>query len=69
MKTRIIKLPNGKFVLEAKRFFWGWLGVNLTGEFEGRKMFFGLVRNLCWSHCWCDTKEQADARIGNLNSY
>lgn len=69
MKTRIIKLTNGKYVLEAKTFPWGWRGVDSDGMFESRKMFLGLCRNLCWHHCWCDAESEAKSRRLNLYSY
>jgi len=69
MKTRIRKLVNGKYVLEVKRFFWGWQGVDCDGMFEGRNMLFGLCRNLCWPQCWCQSENEAKGRKLNLYSY
>jgi len=68
MKTRIIKLRNEKFVLEARRFFV-WKGVDRNGMIETRTILFGLFRNPCWHYCWCDTKDEAEKRKPNLLSY
>ena len=61
MRTRIVKLQNGKYALQVRK-FWQWRGVLSNGILEPRNDYFGLMRNLCWNRCWCDTKEEAEKR-------
>jgi len=69
MKTRIVILPNGKYVLEVKRFLRRWIGVDRCGTFISRRIFWGLERNPTWSFCWCYTKEEAEKRKLNIPCY